>query len=391
MKFRTFLIALILSLPFVLSAGLSKEEARNYQESLWEKHNVTIRKERAAEMKKKVIRIGDHSMRFESKRYGKKPKDGWNLYISMHGGGGAPAKVNDSQWKNQVRLGDAYKPRNAIYVAPRAPTNTWNLWHQAHIDPLFDRLIENLVVLEDVNPNAVYIIGYSAGGDGVYQLAPRMADRFAGACMMAGHPNETSPLGLRNLPFAIHVGAKDHGYKRNTVAAEWGKKLQKLHSLDKGGYKNQVQIHPNKGHWMNLQDRVAIPWLQKFVREPFPQKVVWKQDNVVHDTFYWLALPQGTAKKGQLVIASIEGQTISIEKAEGTDQLLLRLNDQLLDLDQPVRVKGLDGSTLFQGKVNRTKGIAKQTFEARRDRDLVFFAEIKVDLKAKTATESAEE
>jgi dienelactone hydrolase len=28
----------------------------------------------------------------------------------------------------------------------------------------------------DVNPNKVYVMGYSAGGDGVWRLAPRMAD-----------------------------------------------------------------------------------------------------------------------------------------------------------------------------------------------------------------------
>ena len=46
--------------------------------------------------------------------------------------------------------------------------------------------------------------------------------------MMAGHPNEASPLGLRNLPFAIHVGADDAAYNRNKVAREWGEKLDKL-------------------------------------------------------------------------------------------------------------------------------------------------------------------
>ncbi len=382
MRLLTFIIAI----PFVLHAQLTKEQAVEFRDSLWADHQQTIRKERSAEMQKKVIRIGDHSMRFESKKYGKKQKEGWSLFIYMHGGGGAPARVNDSQWKNQVRLGDAYKPKDAIYVAPRAPTNTWNLWHQGHIDKFFDRLIENLVVLEEVNPNAVYIIGYSAGGDGVYQLAPRMADRLAGASMMAGHPNETSPLGLRNIPFAIHVGAKDHGYKRNSVAAEWKKKLEKLHAADKGGYRNQVQIHQDKGHWMNLQDRVAIPWLQQFVRNPFPDKVVWKQDNVVHQSFYWLAMSEGQAKKGQLVIASIKGQTISITKAEGMDLLLIRLNDKILDLDQPLRVTGPDGSTLFQGKVSRSKETAKRTFKNRRDRDLVFFSEIQVDLKTGKAT-----
>ena len=376
---------LLFSILSSLSAGLTKQDAQAFQESLWKTYQATVRKDRAGEMKKKVIRIGEHAMLFESKKYGKKPKGGWSLFISMHGGGGAPARVNDSQWKNQVRLGDAYKPKDAIYVAPRAPTNTWNLWHQGHIDKFFDRLIENLVVLEGVNPDKVYFMGYSAGGDGAYQLAPRMADRLAGAAMMAGHPNETSPLGLRNIAFALHVGEKDHGYKRNSVAAEWKKKLAKLHAADPGGYQNQVQIHRGKGHWMGLQDRVAIPWLQKFTRDPLPGKVVWKQDDVLHDSFYWLGMPKGKAKKGQLVVASLDGQTIRIEKAEGVGQFLVRVNDGMLDMDKPLRILGLDGDTLFEGVVERSKETAERTFAARHDLALTFFAELLVDLNAKKA------
>ena len=65
-----------------------------------------------------------------------------------------------------------------IYVAPRGPTDTWNLWHQRHVDELLQRLISNMVVFHQVDPNRVFLLGYSAGGDGVYQLAPRMADRW---------------------------------------------------------------------------------------------------------------------------------------------------------------------------------------------------------------------
>ena len=28
----------------------------------------------------------------------------------------------------------AYRLQEGIYVAPRAPTDNWNLWHEAHID-----------------------------------------------------------------------------------------------------------------------------------------------------------------------------------------------------------------------------------------------------------------
>jgi hypothetical protein len=295
----------------------------------------------------------------------------------MHGGGNAPAAVNDQQWQNQIKL---YQPKDSLYIAPRAPTNTWNLWHEAHIDPLFDRLIEDAVVLGDVDPNHVYIMGYSAGGDGVYQLAPRMADRLAAAAMMAGHPNDASPLGLRNIGFAIHVGALDNGYNRNKVAAEWGKKLDELHAADPKGYVHQFQLHPGRGHWMNLEDKVAVDWMAGFTRDPLPLKVVWKQSTVTHDRFYWLAVPPKSAKAGALVVATRDGPTIDIEKAEDVPHLTVMLNDKMLDLDKPVTITSA-GRELFRGKLKRTVGELAKTLAERGDPDLVFGAAVEVEPK----------
>ena len=178
-----------------------------------------LAKERAPELKEEAFIVGDHTLKYLRRDFGQAPEGQKSLWISMHGGGGAPARVNDQQWRNQIKL---YTLEEGIYIAPRAPTDTWNLWHQGHIDDLFDRLIETFVATEGVDPNRVYLLGYSAGGDGVYQLAPRMADRFAAASMMAGHPNNANPTSLRNLPFAIFMGGDDGAYNRNTVAQDWG-------------------------------------------------------------------------------------------------------------------------------------------------------------------------
>jgi len=107
-------------------------------------------------MKEHVIREGKLEMPFAYKIFGEKPKNGRSLFISMHGGGSAPPKaVNDQQWENQKGL---YRPAEGVYLAPRAPTNTWNLWHESHIDRMFDRLIEDLIVFEEVDPNRVYVM-----------------------------------------------------------------------------------------------------------------------------------------------------------------------------------------------------------------------------------------
>ena len=61
---------------------------------------------------------------------------------------------------------------DSLYLVPRAPTNTWNLWHQSHVDHFFDRLIQGAVHVMGTNPNRVYFMGYSAGGDGSISSRP---------------------------------------------------------------------------------------------------------------------------------------------------------------------------------------------------------------------------
>jgi poly(3-hydroxybutyrate) depolymerase len=354
-----------------LDTPLTKQDAQAARTLLWDDHVRMIRATRAAEMKARTITDGNLKMPFAYTIFGDKPANGRSLFISMHGGGNAPKALNDQQWENQKRL---YKPAEGVYLAPRAPTNTWNLWHEAHIDRMFDRLIEDLIVFEDVDPNRVYLMGYSAGGDGVYQLAPRMADRWAAASMMAGHPNDAQPLGLRDLPFAIHVGANDGGFNRNKVAAEWGKKLDALAKADPGGYVHVVKLHAGKGHWMDREDAEAVPWMATFTRNPIPKKVAWKQSTVTHPRFYWLAVEAGDEKAGAEIVAQYKGQEITIDKSD-VASVKIRLDDRMMDLDKPITVRWGD-KKVFEGKAARTIRVMAQTLSERGDPQGVFDSEI---------------
>jgi poly(3-hydroxybutyrate) depolymerase len=357
---------------------LTKADAAAARELLWKAHAAMIERDRAAEVKARLLKDGDHEMPFFYKTFGRKPAGGWSLWISLHGGGGAPKQVNDGQWENQKKL---YTVEEGIYLAPRAPTNTWNLWHEAHIDRLFGRLIEDLVVLEGVNPDRVYVLGYSAGGDGVYQLAPRMADYWAAAAMMAGHPNGVSPLSLRNVPFALQVGANDSAYDRNKVAREYAEQLEKLREGDPKGYAHFAKIHEGRGHWMNLEDKAALPWMAQFMRDATPERVVWKQTGTPHERSYWLAVPPGQAKVGSLVVARREGQAVEITSAEQVSKLIVRFDDRTADLDKPVTVT-YGGKELFAGKAPRTVAVMVKTLEGRGDPKLMFDAEVSVTLPA---------
>ncbi len=360
--------------PFA-SVPLTKKAVRVARRTLLQAHARRIQRQYEDLLKTRRITVDGTQMKFDYNIHGTLSENGRRLYLSLHGGGGTSAAVNDRQWENQKTL---YEPGEGIYLAPRAPTNDWNLWHKSHIDDLFSELIEALLVLKNVNPNRVYLLGYSAGGDGVYQLAPRMADRWAAAAAMAGHPNDANPKGLRNVPFAIDVGARDDAYDRNEVAREWKSRLDQLRKADPEGYTHRVHVHKGVGHWMEGKEVESVRWLGKIIRNPHPKRVVWYQDNVLHERLYWLAVDRKDVDPGDLVIARYDNRTIQIEHCD-LSSLRIRLNDRMMNLDKPVRVVH-DGKTVFRGRVQRTIQTLADTLEERGDPATVYSSELRVNL-----------
>jgi hypothetical protein len=204
-----------------------------------------------------------------------------------------------------------------------------------------------------------------------------MADTWAGAAMMAGHPNGVPLLSLRNVPFALQVGANDSAYNRNKVGKEYGEQLDRLQKDDPKGYPHFVKIHEGKGHWMEREDKAALPWMAGFTRNPTPEKVVWKQSGPLHERSYWLAVPRG--ERESLVVATRSGQTIDIPTAQKVEKLLVRLDDRMADLDKPVTVTH-GGRKLFDGVPSRTIGVLVRTLAGRGDPRLMFDAELTVEL-----------
>jgi hypothetical protein len=126
------------------------------------------------------------------------------------------------------------------------------------------------------------------------------------------------------------------------------------------------RIYDGLPHWMNGKDAEALPWMAKFQRTAWPKKIVWLQDDVIHDRFYWLKIPdKSVAKAGQKIEAQVDGQTVTLA-GDVPSGIELRLSDALLDLDQPVKVV-VNGKETFSGKVERKAGAIRRTLEERAD------------------------
>lgn len=348
------------------------EKAAALLESQWREQMKQLHKEA---LENETFKRGRLQMKFKAITYGEKPSDGRSLYISMHGGGATHKRVNDQQWDNQIRL---YKPQEGVYVAPRAPWDDWNMWFKPGMDEFFEMLIQAAVATMDVNPDKVYLMGYSAGGDGVWRMAPRMADRWAAASMMAGHPGEALQVSLRNMPFMIWMGENDSAYDRNKLAVKHGAIMDSLQQADNEGYIHETHIIKGKGHWMDRVDAAAVPWMAQYKRNPYPNKVVWRQEEVTRPAFYWLSVPEKECRHKAMVVAEIDKNVINVSESDYS-RLTIYLNDDMVDLNKPV-VVNYKGKKVFKGKLSRTIANMARTLDERDDLRYMFPAMVEVEL-----------
>ena len=355
--------------------SLSVDEAETYMAELQNAWKTAVKAAYSEAFDAKKIIIGDKKMPVWWTTYDPTPAEGRSLFISLHGGGGAPASLNNSQWENQKKL---YRPSNSVYLCPRAIQDTWDLHFVNEADAFYEAIIRYAVSALDVNPNKVYIMGYSAGGDGVWRLGPRMADHWAAASMMAGHPGDVRLESLRNTPFAIWCGALDAAYDRNKECAARIEEMDALQKADPEGYIHDGHIVAGKEHWMDGEDRAAVPWMAQFTRNPYPNKVVWVQGDALKGAFYWLGVPQSQAQKGKELVASVKDNVITIEKSDYS-KVTVYLNDTLVNLDKPVKVV-FDGKVIFEGLLKRTPQNMLDTLNARGDLCYIFPAQVEVNL-----------
>ena len=376
---RTFSATLLFIIALMATAqhsgrSLSREAALKGRDATveeWRKEQQVLLQDVERD---KVCRIGSLSMPFSMQTFGEKPSDGRSLWISLHGGGSAAPSINDGQWENQKHL---YQPAEGIYVCPRAPWNDWDMWFKPAIDSLYEQLIRCMVVYHDVNPDKVYLMGYSAGGDGVWRMAPRTADHWAAASMMAGHPGDVDLTGLRNLPFMIWCGSEDAAYNRNRECTQRGLVMDSLRRADSEGYVHSTHIVAGKPHWMDLEDKAALPWMAQYRRQSYPNVIKWCQGDNMRANFYWLTIPNPEeAAKGKMLWASIKDNTISIERCDYS-QITINLNDSLVNLDRNIKIVW-QGKTLFRGKIPRTEQTLRSTLRASGDPNFCFPASITV-------------
>ena len=223
----------------------------SYDKNMWNsvKNELKNDKTRQEEMKNKTIKCqNNQTLRFYDKVYGKADAGGYCLFVCLHGGGQGSPQMNDDQWKNIIPFENGGFKQGTIAVATRGITNTWNLHFVGESYPAITRLVENYIIFNNVDPNRVYLMGFSAGGDGTYALSERIPYLFAACSPQAGHPNGVSTINLCNLPTYLAAGEKDTSFKRNEICVDYYKKILEQNGKYCGKYIAKVEVVAGSGH-----------------------------------------------------------------------------------------------------------------------------------------------
>jgi hypothetical protein len=114
---------------------------------------------------------------------------------------------------------------------------------------------------------------------------------------------------------------------------------------------------------MDKEEASALEWMATFARNPHPQKIVWVQDDVLHEQYYWLSVDEPVARTK--IVASIEDQTITIHESD-VNKITVYLNDSMLDLEKPIIMKYKDKMIGTQNVI-RDRNVIQKTLRDPKD------------------------
>jgi predicted esterase len=348
------------------------------REIAWEVYRqAPLHADLKADFDAQVVKFKEHVSPYTVKRVGKRPAKGWALFIAMHGGGGAPKQVNDSQWKHMhVYYRDHPEVGGYLYLALRAPNDTWNGFYDTYVYPLIDRLIRQFRLFGDIDPDRVFILGYSRGGYGAYAIGPMMPDRFAAihASAAAATDGETTARTLRTTPFTAMVGETDTMYGRYERNLRFKEQVEKLRSRRTDIYPVKVTFLNGQGY-RGLPDRDKIVDLYPAVRNPVPRELDWLMTHSVVRDFFWLRVPQPA--KQQEILASSQNNRPVFTANEKLTEATVFMDTRLVDFRRPVEVE-LNGSTTTHRFVPSLRTFCEPTLARRADPSFAFCAAFSV-------------
>ena len=287
------------------------------------------------------------------------PTKSVGLVVCLHGAG-FTGEAYLERW--QSRLGEGY-----LLACPTYPSGAW-FTRQA--EELLLATVRELRTRYHVDPDRIFLTGMSNGGIGTWLIGMHHAPLFAGIAPMAsGLDDILMPFlaNLRNTPMYIIHGAKDQ-----VMPVELSRSIAR--ELDRLGYSYIYREHEREhpmagGHYFPKEELPdLVTWFNGRRRGPVPPRLTVVREASHFQAFSWLRLESTDPiaafsedlvdKRDQRIkrreYAKLDASIVGANRIEVSADRVRRysifLNDQLVDLSQPVTVL-TNGQVSFTGVV----------------------------------------
>lgn len=318
------------------------------------------------------------------------------LFVGLHGGGEDAGSADEARSTWQVK--------GCAGIYPQGIKLIHDTWNAVHGERFVLSLIELAKAQYDVDPDRVYVGGFSMGGTGSWFLAGRHPDLFAGAApysgvLMASPQSQLATKeevraiqhglvpNVRNLAMHYTIGLDDPRTMPGTYLFV-ADVLASLRAKDPEGYaKIHFQAVPDLVHeFPKGEPARGLEFLLNERRERFPSKLVWEYTRdpspspeanepaarIQKTLFYWLGCRD--PRDFQTIRAARTGNTITLEVSQtkdGVKGITLFLNPSMIDPAADVVVKSGEVE-LYRGKPAPDVWTVLETFDDKLDRTLVF-------------------
>ncbi len=251
---------------------------------------------------------------------------------------------------------------NAIVVSPTMPRELAS-WTPVAVTGRPGGVTHVLTVLRvvssrfSVDVDRVYLVGRGRGAPAAIAAANNSPQRFAGVVTRSGEPGELGARNFSNLPILLIAGgARATEFQGEADALGYAH----ISSTATGGEREVWE-------WVQKHPRNRAPSTVNLVPgEPFPSRIYWlRAASYEFDSAATVALDRAT-------------NSVSVT-ANGVWRLSLHLNDELLDLDKPIRVRV--GDVESERTVTRSLASALEWLrDGMSDTRCVYTARLDIDL-----------
>jgi predicted esterase len=308
------------------------------------------------------------------KRYkGKKP---FPMLFRFHGSGDTGEDFAGSTHSKEF---ESY-----LTVVPTIPTEDRISWSATESKLLFDAAYRHMLTHYNVDTDRVYLSGYSAGGAAAFTYAQYWPQRFAGFVSRGrvrwkdSDEVEASMNILDYVPGFFLVGLDD---KEDRVSGyRTAEAYYEQHDMP-----GEFRFAKGRGHeYMPEVTKDAVKFIAKRERTLYPKEfdayfVLYTGESAtywVYSEQYWLR-GLDYKKTGTPCQVAVDGNTITIE-GSGLKKASLLLNDELVDMEQPVVVM-LNGTKAYDAVVPRSVEFLLDWFTWERDPNRLFWNQIVVE------------